>query len=300
MTWVEHIRIGEGAPISMHRSVIRAMHRCAAGLLLVVAASSLSRAIAEDQAPPPASTSQTADTTAQEPAKTTSAQTPDKPDGKQDAASADGLTMEVFLDRLMHAESGGRTTARNPRSTALGPFQFIASTWLMIANKHFTKETEGLRVEQVLALRMDIALSRRAAQIYTNQNAAYLLAQGHKATYPNLRLAFLVGPGAAVRVLAAPADAAASTLLGGSVIAANPFMARLTAAGLITRAARDILTDPSTLAGVTPDPALAEAGGSARKQPAIAVPCELSLPSCRRWLALAQRRVDRKQRRASR
>jgi len=283
--------------------MVRAMHGCAAGLLLAVAASSLSRAIAEDQAPPPASSSETGDTAAQEPATTmaaTAAQTPDKPEGKQDAASADGLTMEVFLDRLMRAESGGRTTARNPRSTALGPFQFIASTWLMIANKHFSKETEGLRVDQVLALRMDMALSRRAAQIYTHQNAAYLLAQGHKASYPNLRLAFLVGPGAAVRVLAAPADAAASTLLGGPVIAANPFMARLTAAGLISRAARDILADPGTLAGVTPDPALAAAGGSARKQPAIAVPCELSLPSCRRWLALAQRRVDRKQRRASR
>jgi len=289
--------------MSMHTSMVRAMHGCAAGLLLAVAASSLSRAIAEDQAPPPASSSETGDTAAQEPAKTTAAtaaQTPDKPEGKQDAASADGLTMEVFLDRLMRAESGGRMNARNPRSTALGPFQFIASTWLMIANKHFSKETEGLRVDQVLALRMDMALSRRAAQIYTHQNAAYLLAQGHKASYPNLRLAFLVGPGAAVRVLAAPADAAASTLLGGSVIAANPFMARLTAAGLISRAARDILADPGTLAGVTPDPALAAAGGSARKQPAIAVSCELSLPSCRRWLALAQRRVDRKQRRASR
>lgn len=289
--------------MSVHTSMVRAMHGCAAGFLLAVAASSLSRAIAEDQAPPPASSSETGDTAAQEPAKptaATAAQEPAKPEGKQDAASADGLTMEVFLDRLMRAESGGRTTARNPRSTALGPFQFIASTWLMIANKHFSKETEGLRVDQVLALRMDMALSRRAAQIYTHQNAAYLLAQGHKASYPNLRLAFLVGPGAAVRVLAAPADTAASTLLGGSVIAANPFMARLTAAGLISRAARDILADPGTLAGVTPDPALAAAGGSARKQPAIAVPCELSLPSCRRWLALAQRRVDRKQRRASR
>lgn len=284
--------------------MMRAMHRCAAGFLLVAAASALA---AEDQAPPPAIGSETANTAAQDPAKTTAATSAQaagkqdgKPDDRQDAASADGLTMEVFLDRLMRAESGGRTNARNPRSTALGPFQFIASTWLMIANKHFTKETEGLRVDQVLALRTDMALSRRAAQIYTHQNAAYLLAQGHKATYPNLRLAFLVGPGAAVRVLAAPADTAAGKLLGGSVIAANPFMGRLTAGGLITRAARDILADPGTLAGVTPDPALAQAAGSARKQPAIAVPCELSLPSCRRWLALAQRRVDRKQRRASR
>ncbi|MCB1485406.1 MAG: hypothetical protein KDJ17_10995 [Hyphomicrobiaceae bacterium] len=228
---------------------------------------------------------------------------PEKPaNGATEAALVEELTMKVFLDRLMRAESGGRLNARNPRSTALGPYQFIASTWLMIANKHFTKEMEGLRADQVLALRTDLELSRRAAEIYTHQNAAYLVAQGHKATFPNLRLAFLVGPSAAARVLSAPEKTAASTLLGGGVIAANPFMARLTASGLIARAARDILADPGSLAGVTPDPALVRAanGDGANKRPAIAVPCELSLPSCRRWLALAQRRANRKQRRASR
>lgn len=35
--------------------------------------------------------------------------------------------MEEFLDRLMIAESGGRLRRKNPRSTALGPFQFIES-----------------------------------------------------------------------------------------------------------------------------------------------------------------------------
>src|SRR5690606_6893021 len=37
------------------------------------------------------------------------------------------MTMPKFFDRLMMAESGGRLTARNARSTALGPFQFIES-----------------------------------------------------------------------------------------------------------------------------------------------------------------------------
>lgn len=229
----------------------------------------------------------------------------------EDHAKADGrdaagmiMNMDKFLDRLMMAESGGRVNLRNARSTAAGPFQFIASTWLMIANKHFEKETKDLRVDQVLALRLDRDLARRAADIYTQTNAAYLAAQGHVATFQNLRLAFLVGPGGAVRVLSAAPDMPVSRLLGGGVISANPFMARLTAAGLIARAARDISTDPTATAAVTPDPALlresqngaASAVKSARAR--ISVPCSLALASCRRWLALAERR-DKKQRRAS-
>lgn len=222
---------------------------------------------------------------------------------RREAAHGD-MTMEQFLDRLMMAESGGKLTARNPRSTAMGPYQFIASTWLMISNKHFEKETKDLRVDQVLALRMDPDLSRRAADIYTQGNAAYLVSQGQTATFQNLRLAFLVGPGAAVRVLSAPPETPVAQLLGASVISANPFMARLTAQGLIARAARDIATDPAATAAVSPDPALLsdfKAGGkSSASRPRISAPCSLALPSCRRWLALAERRVGKKQRRASR
>lgn len=224
--------------------------------------------------------------------------------GPQDDGNA--LNLETFLDRLMMAESGGKAQARNPRSTALGPFQFIASTWLMIAHKHFTKDIDGLRPDQVLALRTDVTLARRAAAIYSEQNAAYLVAQGQKPTFTNLRLAFLVGPGAAVRILAAPPETAASELLGATVIGANPFMSKLTAQGLVARAARDIAAPLTSVAGLTPDPAMIRAaalGGNKETakaaRPRIAIGCNLTLPSCRRWLVLAERRIGR-QRRASR
>ena len=223
------------------------------------------------------------------------------PAAAEDAAQASGgneMTLDVFLDRLMMSESGGKLHAKNPLSTALGPYQFIASTWFMIARKDFTKEIEGLRPDQILALRTEPALARRAAQIYTEQNAAYLVSQGQKATFPNLRLAFLVGPGAALRVLMAGPGRSASDLLGATVIGANPFMANMTAADLIARAARDITANPKSIAGVTPAAAaIQSAGREARTEkparPRIAVACELSLPSCKRWLALAERRVKR-------
>lgn len=233
---------------------------------------------------------------------------------KAEGAKSEGvkaeLTMERFLDRLMQAESGGRAYAKNPRSTALGPFQFIASTWLQVVRKSFAEETEPLRADQILELRTDRLFSRRAAEVYTEQNAAHLVAQGHKATFPNLRLAFLVGPGAAVRVLAAKPETPAAHLLGATVIGANPFMAGMTAEDLIARCARDVTAHPASTAGVTPSPELvlkARADGTLQlsenpkkkaSKPRIAIRCDLSLPSCRRWLALAERR-QKKQRRAS-
>ena len=231
------------------------------------------------------------------------------------AAAQPEMTLDVFLDRLMQAESGGRLNARNPASTAVGPYQFIASTWLQIANKSFAAETAALEPHQILELRTDLDFARRAAKIYTEQNAAYLVAQGVKATFPNLRLAFLVGAGGAAHVLAAKPETPVATLLGATVIGANPFMRNMTAEDLIARAARDIATDATLAAGLTPDPsavaaANAEYGATIltaaapgetveavppkprrKAKPKIEVDCNLSIASCRRWLALAQRRV---------
>jgi hypothetical protein len=215
------------------------------------------------------------------------------------AQAAPEMTLETFLDRLMMAESGGRINARNPRSTAVGPYQFIASTWLQIARKSFASETSELKPHEILELRTDLSFARRAAKIYTEENAAYLVAQGAVATFGNLRLAFLVGPGGAARVLKAKPDAPVTELLGPTVIGANPFMSRLTAADLIGRASRDVASGSETAALIPDAGAVAAASGRKKKaRPRIDVQCSLSLPSCRRWLALAERKT--RGRRASR
>jgi hypothetical protein len=224
------------------------------------------------------------------------------------AASAEPeMTLDTFLDRLMQSESGGRLAARNPLSTAVGPYQFIASTWLQIAHASFAEETSELKPNEVLDLRTDLNFARRAAKIYTETNAAHLVANGQTATFANLRLAHLVGPGGAVKVLAAKPETPVATLLGATVIGANPFMSAMTAEDLIARAARDIeITARLMTAGITPSTDAVEAvkAETARKPkrkaaPKIEVDCDLSRPSCRRWLALAQRKVQHT-RRASR
>jgi hypothetical protein len=196
---------------------------------------------------------------------------------------ASELTLATFLDRLMMAESGGRDDARNPRSTAVGPFQFIEATFLEVTRRHFADETAALTPSQILALRTNRAFARRAAEAYTHDNGAVLLAQGVPATFVNLRLAFLVGPYAAVRLLQAAPESSATGILGPSVIEANPFMARLSAGDLIARAVRDLAAEPTAIAALAP-----RAGVSA---PAVKVRCNLGLASCRRWRALALRRL---------
>ncbi len=194
------------------------------------------------------------------------------------------MTMEIFLDRLMQSESGGRLNAQNPRSTALGPFQFIESTFLAVARRYFPAETQAMTVPQVLALRTNLAFSRRAAEAYTNENAAVLQSEAVAPTFPNLRLAFLLGPAGAAKVLKAPPDTPLSRLLGPGVLTANPFMITMTARSLALRAARDIAQPVTSLQGVTVPPGTVLPKRLAR--PAIAVRCNLRLPSCKRWLAL--------------
>jgi hypothetical protein len=203
------------------------------------------------------------------------------------------MDMAAFLDRLMRAESGGKLTAKNSRSTALGPFQFIDGTFLSVARRHFATETAALTPAQVLALRTDMAFSRRAAEAYTQDNATSLTGAGQAATFQNLRLAYLLGPGGAIKILQADPAVPLPQLLPPSVLQANPFMVSLTAGGLINRAAREVSVAPTSTAGIIATPGAPQQLASLEKPraaPTITVNCDLGLASCRKWLALEQRR----------
>lgn len=218
--------------------------------------------------------------------------TPEK--GKADSTTSvalPDLTLESFLDRLMLAESGGNDVARNKRSSALGSFQFIKSTFLEVARRHFGEETAELAPSAILALRTDRSFARRAAEAYTKDNAAHLVSEGLNATFPHLRLAFLVGPTGAVRVLRAHPDTKVATVLSSYALNANPFMVGMTVAELVTKCARDLSVAPGSMAGVIPQKGAARA----KPRPLIKVKCNLQRPSCRRWLALAKARLKRKQ-----
>ncbi len=112
-------------------------------------------------------------------------------------------TERLFLDRLMKAELGGQLYAKNPRSSALGPFQFINSTFYDVVMRHFPELAEGKSYAEIQQLRVDMKVARKAALLYTRENAAFLNDRGVKPEPGFLRLAFLLGPGGAHAVISA-------------------------------------------------------------------------------------------------
>ncbi len=192
----------------------------------------------------------------------------------------------LFLDRLMAAESGGRLTARNPATSAYGPFQFLSTTFLDVIHRNFPLLAAGKSEAELLNLRADLTVARNAALIYTRENASYLAANGASVTATNLRLAFFAGPGAAIKVLAAKPEEPLSNVLSAAALEANPFLRGMTAAGLIERARREAEGVGSAFN------AAAAVNGT---KPKIAVHCNLKLASCRKWLALAEKRVAKKE-----
>ncbi|MEO1695089.1 MAG: hypothetical protein AAFR55_07615 [Pseudomonadota bacterium] len=219
---------------------------------------------------------------------------------KKKSGSSSGMTMATFLDRLMLAESAGIDTAKNPRSTATGPFQFIESTWLDIMRRHFPRRVADLDRTAILALRTDRKTARAAAEAFTRDNAAILAADGHAPTFPNLRLAFLLGAGGASRVLGMEPEARIAAILGPAVIRANPFLARMTADQLLRRSARDLSVAYTTRAGIKGNRRRLRKRGKPR--PRLRVPCDLRRPSCKRWVAIKRRQLkstDKRVRRAA-
>jgi len=200
--------------------------------------------------------------------------------------TAPASLFDFFLDRLMAAESGGRNDAKNPRSTALGPFQFLRSTFLDVTRRHFQAEIVGLTEEEIAALRTEPALSRRVAAVYCKEIVRYLKDKGLAPTFAYLRLAYLLGPADAVRIIQAQAETPVVSLLSVEVIAANPFMRDMSVAELIAKCKRDLARDAN-------DPYQHHEKSFPLQSQVARAPCNLRLAPCRKFMALAIARANK-------
>ena len=211
------------------------------------------------------------------------------------AAASDRSGFEMFLDRLMRAESGGRDTAANPRSTALGPYQFIKSTFLDLARRHFGVEVQELSEDEILRLRTDRTFARRCAETYSRENFAFLAEQGLQPTFGHLRLAFLVGPYAAARVLQAAPATPVAEVLGSAVVRANPFMARMSTSNLIAKTARDVgesaseVDVPAQVRVAVAQPAPVASPRPVSRALRVRHACNPKLASCRKFAEMQAR-----------
>lgn len=137
------------------------------------------------------------------------------------------------LDRMTEmVESGGNPNARNPRSSATGLGQFIDSTWLNTIQRHRPDIAQGRSRADVLALRTDPTLSREMLAAHRGDNQAGLRSSGIDPNPANTYLAHFAGLGGAKKVLGADPTTPVRSLLGDSVVRANPFLANYSAADL--------------------------------------------------------------------
>lgn len=138
----------------------------------------------------------------------------------------------ALVDQIIGVESGGNPNAKNPRSSAFGPSQFIESTWLDMLARHRPDLTTGRSREEVLSLRSDPTLSREMTEAYAAENAQTLQSAGLPVNAGTSYLAHFAGPQGAVNILKADPSAPISQIMGAAAVKANPFLANMTVGDL--------------------------------------------------------------------
>jgi hypothetical protein len=156
-----------------------------------------------------------------------------------------GLVSEVVprvvAERIICAESNGDPNAKNKRSSATGPAQFIDETWLYMIRVH-RPDFAQMSNKDALELRRDPELAREMTMRLLERNATMLKRRKLPITAGTLYLShFAGGAGAVALLLAADADDAASVMARADVtgqttrerlVRANPFLNSLTIADL--------------------------------------------------------------------
>lgn len=123
------------------------------------------------------------------------------------------------VEKIGSRESGGRSDAKNPRSTATGKHQFIDSTWIEMLEK-YRPDITGSR-EEKLSLRNNPELSGEMAERYKEENQSRLRNEGLPITNGTTYLAHFLGPDYAVRLLKSPPNESVENILPRSFIDSN-------------------------------------------------------------------------------
>jgi muramidase (phage lysozyme) len=132
-------------------------------------------------------------------------------------------TLDDYLARIRSVESGGNDSAKNPKSSATGRYQFIDSTWTDLVARY---PNSGLTRNG----RLDPEQQEIAIRPFTAENQQALMKAGLPSTYANLYAAHFLGSDGAIKVLSAPANTPISQLVSSGVMKANPHLNGMTVA----------------------------------------------------------------------
>lgn len=147
-----------------------------------------------------------------------------------------GDAFAVVKSRIGIVESGGSNSAKNPRSSATGTYQFVSGTWVNLYVRRFGRG--GLNDAQIAAKRSDPRLQEVLMDDLMQANAKALRDSGHAADAGNLYLAHFAGSQGAAKILNADPNASVRSVLGAEVVDANPFLRSYSAADLVQWAHR--------------------------------------------------------------
>lgn len=137
-----------------------------------------------------------------------------------------------YAARVSNAESGGNPTAKNPRSSASGPYQFTDGTWLENFDKTFP-QMAAYSPEQKLAIRDNPKYRPQQDQVFntfTKGNEAALTKAGVPLDDVSRYGAHFFGAGDAAKVLTAPPETPLENIVSPASLEANPFLKGKTAA----------------------------------------------------------------------
>lgn len=193
-----------------------------------------------------------------------------------------GYNLDDVIQKIVGAESGGKATAKNPKSSAYGLGQFTKSTWKRFAESPVGKMLKGkMDTVEWLAARAIPEIAMQGMRWLTQLNAEHLEKHGVPANATTLYLAHFMGAQGAVNLYQADPNQNARAFLHQSdpkhadaIIKANPTVFTE------KRSVGDIVAWSAKHMGVKPDP----------NAPATGEPRPRSWPSEAQLEAEAQRR----------
>ena len=150
--------------------------------------------------------------------------------------------VSALVERIMAVESNGDPNAKNSRSSAMGPGQFLDETWLNLVRAYRPDLFRGRNARETLDLRREPKLAREIIERFVERNVAMLRQRGLPVTAGTVYLAHFAGGAGAVAILSAPDNSDAALVIASAnstgrtkrerLIKANSFLDHFTVADL--------------------------------------------------------------------
>jgi hypothetical protein len=135
--------------------------------------------------------------------------------GRSDELSG-RAAVSALVERIIAVESNGDPNAKNSRSSAMGPGQFLDETWLNLVRAYRPDLVRGRNARETLDLRREPKLAREIIVRFVERNVAMLRQRGLPVTAGTVYLAHFAGGAGAVAILSAPDNSDAALVIASA------------------------------------------------------------------------------------